>query len=508
MPLPQLASPRSQRRTPDARALLAVLALLLSMLTIAPAAEAATYSPLAAPSVSRVGATTARVAVTPLTGTPAPNEYEVFVRRAGTAVPNFPAEWILILPEQSPADAFAAVTGLQSGVAYEAAVRGVDYQGNVWPLGPWTAFTTTASCNCGLPAPAVRISKLVAGSASELGAATLAWDPPAQPQRLLRYELRYGDFLFDTFAYQYELGGLDPAIEHTVTVTAVDIDGVRSPGTTVRFRTSDVVSCTPPSPQLQNVRVTSVEGQRVSLAWDPVATGGGDPCTAPRPISALAFSGAGITTPAVSGSATSVTLEGLQPANRYDVTIQPIPATGAPDYEKSSAVSFTTPGSFIATGSMYLPTLTTEARPAPLSAAVTLAASGATTRIGDVALTGGRVRLITTGSIPLTADIALIQSRAPVGSVGDDLVIDLYGKLRLKGVYLFGAIPVGVGATCQARSASAIRLTAAGPLAGSTAWQLEGAFSVANFSGCGSLNGIINPALASDGNTITLQRPG
>ena len=124
---------------------------------------------------------------------------------------------------------------------------------------------------------------------------------------------------------------------------------------------------------------------------------------------------------------------------------------------------------------------------------------------GNLQLPPQQARLLALGAIPVTAKLAFVSSGEASGTIGGTVPgLTLNQKVRIKVLEarLFGAIPLVGGNGCQAKSLTDLTLT--GPFTPEAGGKVDATFKVSDLNGCGSLNGLVNPIVASDGNTIAL----
>ncbi|MFT4033960.1 MAG: hypothetical protein QM679_00115 [Patulibacter sp.] len=125
------------------------------------------------------------------------------------------------------------------------------------------------------------------------------------------------------------------------------------------------------------------------------------------------------------------------------------------------------------------------------------------THFGEFDLPSQRVRLPQVGNIPLTGLVKLVVSGAPQQElVNGELVVTTKVKVRMEKVFQFGAIEVAGPATCQTSRLSTIVLR--GSFHPATGGTLNGTYDISNMTGCGSLNGLINPLTESTNNPISI----
>lgn len=128
-------------------------------------------------------------------------------------------------------------------------------------------------------------------------------------------------------------------------------------------------------------------------------------------------------------------------------------------------------------------------------------ATGALT--GDLRLAPPRARLVTLGIIPVTADLAFVQTARASGRIeGTSATLTARFKVRVPKLYLFGSIPVAGGESCQTKTASVAALASAGAFTPPTGGRLTGSYAISDLTGCGALTAFISPLTKGSGNTI------
>lgn len=121
----------------------------------------------------------------------------------------------------------------------------------------------------------------------------------------------------------------------------------------------------------------------------------------------------------------------------------------------------------------------------------------------DLVLNKTRGRLTALGFLPLTADVAFVQSGKTTGSLKDGVLkTKSFMKIRLPQVYLFGSVPIGA-AGCQTKRVSEVNLQSTEPqFTATVGGRIAGTYAISDLQGCGLLNGLISPLAAGGGNTI------
>lgn len=206
---------------------------------------------------------------------------------------------------------------------------------------------------------------------------------------------------------------------------------------------------------------------------------------------------------------TSTTIRGLTPETAYTVKVVAKDAAGNAS-AASASTSFTTleagdglvPYFFNLNGTATLKTLSKGTLPLKGTIDAKFDVLGGTFT-ADLVLNNTRGRLIALGFLPITADVAFVQSGQTTGTLKDGkLATNSKTKIRLPQVYLFGSVPIGAG-TCQTKRVSEIILKSTeaefSPIKGGP---IAGTFAISDLQGCGLLNGLISPLAAGGGNTI------
>ena len=334
----------------------------------------------------------------------------------------------------------------------------------------------------------------------------LSWDASTDDGQVVGYEVwQNGQKVREVTGTSATITGLTPSTEYSFTVLARDNAGQTSVfSDELKITTLTPVDNPPSKPG--NLQGTPAQTS-VSLTWSA--------STDDKGITGYDVYRDGTKVTTVTG--TSATITGLTADTSYTFKVQaidtkpqagpfsdeitvktlPAPAGGTVDY------------SYGLTGSSQLKTLTRGNVPlsGSFDATLTLATGEFT---GDLGLNNTRARLLALGLIPVTADIAFVNTAKTVGTLDGAGNVDATAKfkIRLPKLYLFGSIPLSNSSQCQTRQASVATLKNAGAFNALTGGRLTGTYGISSLTGCGAFTSVLSPLTQGSGNTIDITLAG
>lgn len=327
------------------------------------------------------------------------------------------------------------------------------------------------------------------------GSANISWGASIDDKGISGYEIFLDDAKVATVPatqLTYQFTGLAESMLYEVRVRAIDTDGLISQPATATFQTGHYDRIGYPT----NVQAEAT-ATAIALRWN--ITGG--------PFSPQLYR------VFVDGKAVKdveeqrAELDGLTPGKTY--VIQVAGVTGVSESGRSEPIEVTLPGQqeeagdFITAGTATIKTLVAGKVSLRGGLRVSADASGAVS--GDFALNPASARLTALGFLPVTAKLAFATSGSLTGSyTGDTLATNAKVRIKVVEAKLFGAIPLVAGSNCQTRQLTDLTLTSPG-FSFQTGGTLTGKFAISDLNGCGVLNGLVSPATAGTGNTITLK---